>query len=324
MELDLLLPSTGAVIHDPSGDIDLLLQRLAWVWNPPSRRDADETALTNYVPLREFGRYREILPGLFQNNNSGNIIIFVNEEGNGLLIDPDPCVWFSWEENCREVQADFDLLEKEAGLKQVDYALATHYHGDHVQYCGLLRERYGTKIYATPDVADLMAHPERYPYPACIDWYGFPFKHIEVDGLLAYNEPFCWQDISITPFHTPGHCQAHAGFSIEWQRVKIVCCGDALQYGSGPVQTGLPIIYNDTAWPEFGLHATLARLAQLRPQLLLGGHSHSFFDHDGSIINDFSAVAAESLRCAEAMLPPGMLKEAMTPVGYEKIRPKNK
>ena len=316
----LVLPSSGALLDEPLRDIALLEQRIAWVWSPPVLRANETAAAINYPPRREFGRYREILPGLLQNTNSGNIILFVNDDGAGLMIDPDPCVWLSWEENCREMHADLDLLERETGLQRVEMALLTHYHGDHVQYCNLLRERYGSDIRATPDVAALLAQPEAYPYPCLLDWYGFPFTHLQVDTLLGYDQRFCWHDVTITPVHTPGHCYAHAAFMLDWQGTKIACCGDAFQYGQGPMLLGMPILYNDTAWPERGSIATYRALAQWRPALLLGGHSHCCYDADGTIIADWIAAAEASQRLAEAMLPAGQLPQAMTPPGYDALR----
>ncbi|MHB9129620.1 MAG: MBL fold metallo-hydrolase [Armatimonadota bacterium] len=317
----LLLPTTGSLITDPMHDSTMLLQRIAWVWKAPARRTDEPYAITNYPPLREFGRYREVIPGVYQNNNYGNIILFVNAAGDGLMIDPDPCVWLSWEENCREIHADLDLLERETGLKRIELAMPTHYHGDHVQYCDLLRERYNTEILATPDVAALMERPQDFPHPCLVDWYGFPFKQIQVDRRIAYDVPFDWHGVAVTPVHTPGHCLAHTGYLLRWQGVRIVCGGDTVQYGQGPIQMGLPCIYNDTAWPDRSPLVTYRWLAQVRPDLVLGGHSHSFFDHDGSIVRDFCAAAEESVRLAAAMVPEGELLRAMTPVHYDTLRP---
>ena len=108
---------------------------------------------------------------------------------------------------------DLDLLEREAGLKTIDTVLITHPHGDHIQYCDLLRERYNSTIMATPDVASLMQYPEKFPYPALLDWYNFPVTSIAVDSHLTYEQPFNWHNTTILPSH-PGHCYAHTGFSL--------------------------------------------------------------------------------------------------------------
>ncbi len=318
----MLCPSTGPVSADPLGDCARLRTRCQALLSPTPRRTTDRYALTNFSPRREFGRYREVLLGLYQNTNFGNIVLYVDGDGRGVIVDPDPCVWSTWEDNCRDVHADLDLLERETGLRCIDRALITHYHGDHVQYCDLLRARYGTRICATPDVAAVMERPADYRYPCTIDWYGFPFAQIDVDEVLAYETPFAWGETSITPLHTPGHCFAHTGFLIPWHGHRTLCTGDTLQYGQGPMAQGLPVLYNDTAWPDRGLRATYARLCALRPDLVLGGHSHAFFDADGSILRDLAAVAREAESRAAALVPPGGdLCRMMTPPGYDAKRP---
>lgn len=307
----LILPSTGPVIDEPCADIQALLERLEWIKGMP---ECESTL--NFQPLREFGRWRELRHGLFQNNNFGNIIIFIDEAGHGLLLDPDPCVWLDWDASCRTVHDDFDLLEQQAGLKTIDYLLITHYHGDHVQFAPLLRERYGAKIAATPDVAAILKYPEKFRYPCTLDWYGFPFATLDVDMMLEYDKPLFWHGQAVTPIHTPGHCYAHTGFLLAWNGERIACTGDALSYGSGPVRASWPIIYNDVAWPEGSLLITLRKLAGYRPALVLCGHSHAFEDSNGEIIAKFISAYEEAEKLAAAMLHDANLMRAMTPPGY--------
>jgi len=316
----LLLPTTGPIITEPIADIDRLKKRIAWATRPPALRRHEPAALINYLPARVFGRFREVLPGLYQNTNYGNVIVFVTANGAGLLIDPGPCIWPTWEEGAAGMQEDLDLLEREAGLTRIERALITHFHGDHVQFCDLLRQRYGTEILATPDVATLLAHPETYHYPCCVDWYGYPYKCLTVDRVIVYEQPLTWQDTTITPVHAPGHCYAHAAFLLDWHHRRTACTGDVLQYGAGPISVGMPILYNDTAWPDRGLLVTLARLAAYQPEVVLCGHSQSFLDPDGAILADWQLAAGTSLALAHAMAPDGDLLRMMTPPGFDIMR----
>jgi glyoxylase-like metal-dependent hydrolase (beta-lactamase superfamily II) len=219
------------------------------------------------------------------------------------------------------MHADFDLLERETGLRNIDLALITHYHGDHLEYCNLLRKRYGTTIATTPNVAAVMAHPEEFRYPCTIDWYGLPFDRLQVDRVLNYDETITWGDTTITPMHLPGHCYAHTGYAIPWRGLRTVCTGDTLQYGSGPIRAELPILYNDTAWPDRGFLTALRTLARVQPQLVLGGHSHSFFDRDGAILRDWLSVQEAALPLVADLLADGDLLHGMTPPGYDAKRP---
>ncbi len=316
----LLLPTTGPIIDDPVGDIAALRERLAWLQHPPLRK-AEVRWGDCPPPRRIFGRYLERADGLYQNTESGNVVLYVDAAGRGLLIDPDPCVWKSWEENCTEMHAQLDQLEHETGLRRIEYALITHPHGDHLQYCDLLRERYATEILATPDVAALMERPRDYGYPGLVDWYGFPFTATRVDRRIAYEQVFQWHDTPVTPLHTPGHSYVHAGFFIPWHDLRTVCGGDTIQYSGGSISATLPVLYNDTAWPDRSPLATYRRLAALRPTLLLGGHGHCFRVQDQAIWSAFIAVTEEAIRLATAMVHDGDLAHAMTPPDFNAKRP---
>lgn len=315
------LPSTGAVITRPEADMAALRDRLAWVNRPPRRRPEATGTVCNFEPIRSFGRYKEILPGLYQNTNFGNVVLFVREDGLGLMIDPDFCVWESWEENVRQWHADLDLLERETGLKRVDRVLLTHYHGDHVEYADEMRARYGSIITATADVAEVCEQPRHFGYPAAIDWYNFPFDHVRVDERVPYERVFHWHDMAITAVHTPGHCNAHASFLMEWRRQQILVAGDIIQYGDGPIACPLPIMYNDNAWPERGQLRALLNIGERPIDYIVGGHSHCCHDPDGEARGAMLAVAHEALHLARRMVSDGDTMRAMTPPHYDAIRP---
>ncbi len=318
---EICLPSTGPVIFNVDADITRLRDLLS---NPcritPLRHDR-KWQLTNFTPLRTIGtRWRENIPGVFQNCNFGNMILFIDEEGRGLAIDPDICVWDSWEECVDALHADLDLLEKEAGLKTIEYALVTHYHGDHFQNALELRKRYGTRIQSTADVAEIMAYPEKYPYPCLVDWYDFPFKSLVVDDMLSYNQAISWHSESIIPIHTPGHCNAHVGYAITWRGKRVFCAGDAVQYGDGAIGAGLPVLYNDTAWPDRSLSVTLRRMIEIAPEYVFGGHSHAFIEEDGTILRDLLSAQLQAEENLRSLIYDGDILCAMTPTGYDGIR----
>ena len=316
----LLCPSTGPVSDDPAGDVARLLARLDRLAALPARRAGEPGAIINFTPQREFGRYRQVAPGLYQNTNFGNIILFVDDAGRGLMVDPDFCVWESWESNCRQLHADLDLLERETGLKTIERALCTHYHGDHVQYADVLRARYGTTVWAAPDVAAVMEWPHEFPYPCTIDWYGFPFKRVRVDRRMDYDRTLDWHGTPVTPLWTPGHCGAHTSFLVVWGGVRVLCAGDVFQYGSGPIGAGLPIAYNDNAWPARGAARTYRAMQALLPELILGGHSHACRDPGGTVLRDFAEQAAACEALAADLVPAGTLQASMTPPGYDAVR----
>lgn len=319
LQPSLLLPTTGPVCADPAGDIAALLGRMTWFERIPRR-----AARTDWQrpPLREFGRYKEVVPGIYQCTNFGNVVLYVDDQGRGLIVDPGPCVWLPWEESVAAVHADFDQIEALSGLKTIELAIITHYHGDHCQFSDLIRQRYGTTICATPDVAMIIEEPRKFRYPCTLDWYNFPYDHIRVDRRLTYEETFYWNDIPVTPIHTPGHCFAHTGVLVPWNGIMTACTGDTLQYGGGQVAQWLPFTYNDTAWPDRGNCVTYRRVLAAKAELILGGHGHNFFDPEGAILRDLIAVNEEVEALARQMVPDGDILPRMTPPGFDILREK--
>lgn len=315
------LPTTGPIINQPEKDIARLSAFLRQPGLSAPRRAGIARKFINFKPLRTFGRYRQLDVGLYQSANFGNIVLYVDTQGRGLMVDPCNCVWDLWEPSLASMQADLDLLESETGLRQVDTVLLTHPHGDHVQYAPLLRERYGSRVLATPDVARLLAEPERFPYPCMLDWYNFPFRMLNMDALLTYAQPFDWHGTCVRPVHTPGHCFAHAGFLIDWQGRSTFCSGDALQYGDGAITGGLPFCYNDNGFPDRSPAISYRRMADLKPDLVIGGHSYCFRDPDGGILRDFADVWTAQERALADYVPNGDLLRATTPPGYDAVRP---
>ena len=306
------LPTTGPVIENPLADMDRVLELFrnpnrAGVAHFPPERD-----LQNFPVIRSFGRYREVAKGLYQNTNFGNIVLFVDAQGRGMMLDPANCVWLPWADSVASMHEDLDLLEREAGLTTVEIALVTHPHGDHIQYCDLLRERYGTKILATSDVADRMERPQDFRDPCVVDWYHFPFATVSVDERLEYEKAHDWNGIAVLPMHTPGHCAAHAAFGLEWNGERVACTGDVIQYGGGAVEAGLPFCCNGNAMPELSNATTLRRILAFRPDLICCGHSRSFRDPGLTVLTAWAGLWETQLEALKTYAPGGDLTAATT------------
>ena len=320
LDADKFLPLHGEAIDKPADDLRILRKQLQKVLRL-TYLDWDGMNKYNVEPIREVGAFREILPGVYQNLSCGSVIIFIADDGNALLIDPDPALWLpSWQENVDAINGYLDVLEQETPLKSIEYALITHAHGDHVQFAEVLQERYNTKIVATKDVAELLRNPYDYPYACLLPWYNFHFKTLDCDIDLEYEVPFKWNSGDILPIHTPGHANAHAGFFLEWKGQRIVCTGDTVQHGGGTPKIQMPIIYNDTAWPELGPLVALKRIQKLHPDWVICGHSRYFHDPEGKVIAELIAVAEKVQNEVAKLVPPGELFKAMDPPGFATCR----
>ncbi len=315
-----LLPLHGDIIEDPETDLKKLRKQLQKVLRL-TYLDWEGMQMSNIEPIRETGGFRELLSGVFQNLSCGSIIVFIDKSGNAILLDPDPCCWLpTKKENVSKFNRWLDELERDAGLKKVEYALITHAHGDHVQYASVLKERYGSITAATADIAELLRHPHDYPYACLLPWYNFDFEAWDCDLDLQYEVPLKWSGGEILPIHTPGHANAHAGFFLEWHGHRIVCTGDTIQHGGGTPSVQMPIIYNDTAWPDLGPLVALKRIQALRPDWVICGHSRYFHDPDGTIIAELIEETEKVQAEVAKLVPEGDLFRAMDPQDFAVYR----
>lgn len=313
-------PSTGPVSTHLGGDCRTLRvrvrQSMRGTWRGMVRRPQKP-------PMRDLGILRQHAPGLYQSNNGGTIVLFIDDQGRGLIVDPDLCVWFDWATNCGLMNQSLNILEKEAGLKRIEWALITHYHGDHMEYVPLLRERYGTEVMTTPDVAALLERPQDFPYPCRLNWYNFPYHSLKMDRIVQYGQTLDWHGVPVEVFHSPGHCWVHASYCLPWAGMKVACTGDTFQYGGGGIGCSLPITWSDSAWPGRGPLTTYQRLAERKIDLYISGHGAYCYDVDHSVPGEFIIAATEAMELAKGMVY-GDLQTAMTPPGYDEVRPKQR
>jgi len=268
-------PSTGAAIFDASRQMDILSERIFALTNatPPD----SECPIDCGVGLRRVGRFREIERGVFNMTTAGNTIVLIPDDGRGLMIDPGPCDYDN-SDRYRDFLEDLRLLEREAGLRQVDLVLVTHFHGDHIDATPLIRDRYPACRVATWScVADVMEFPNRFPYACQLPWYDLGFDNVRVDDRLEIGDQLAWRNGLITLMHLPGHALRHCGFLIHFNERLLAITGDTVQ-GRGEADTGQIIIPNHASPMEGeGPRSAYLELARHSADVNLGGHGSYFW-----------------------------------------------
>lgn len=267
----LFLPSTGPIIPDGPRQARLLAARLddfhaALTWT--SGRFKPRPA----KPAPALGRYLRRAKGVYQINNFGNCIVLIDSRGRGLMVDPGPC---DYETPGREqrFRDDLALLERDAGLKQIDVALITHFHGDHLDMVPALRRRYpDCRVAAWDVVARVIESPADFPYACRLPWYNLGLDQIHVDDVLCRSRPYFWNRVRIDSLHLPGHCYAHAGYLLTFAGLRIAITGDTVQ--SRGHAEGLGYIISNDSVPDDRRGSILAyrTLLQHDIDLNLGGH----------------------------------------------------
>jgi glyoxylase-like metal-dependent hydrolase (beta-lactamase superfamily II) len=271
-----MFPSTGGPVEDPASLLDPLAVRvgdfLNFTQTPP-------LAFSQMEPPR-FGRYHDHGDSVYQITNFGNTILFINSEGFGLLVDPGPCD-FGNPSRKEDFVADLEMFEAEAGLKAIDLVLVTHFHGDHYDLWPEVQRRYPEcRLGAWGPVADVIEHPDFYPYACRLPWYNVGWNKCAVDLKLKRGAPLLWHGIPIHTVHLPGHCLVHAGYWLDWHGRRILFSGDSIQT-QGEVDTlQFPGINHSVPGTKEGHAEAYRQIIPLGIDLNLGSHSSHFQNCD--------------------------------------------
>jgi glyoxylase-like metal-dependent hydrolase (beta-lactamase superfamily II) len=270
-------PSTGLPLEDGPQSarrlaeaIEGYLTALRWRsgdFQPPTTRDD---------PL--IGRYRRRHPGVYQNDTFGNCILFITDQGRGLMVDPGPCE-FEWPDRKTRFIEDLRRFEQDAGLKRIELVLITHPHGDHYDLAPLVLERYpGCRVGALDLTARVIEAPWDYPYPALLPWYHLGFDHLPVDMVLTAEKTFQWAGVTIRPVHLPGHCYCHGGFLLTFNGLRLAVTGDTIQSRGESVTLSFLTANHVVPDAAAGSLRAYRRLVGEGVGLNLGGHGSHFIE----------------------------------------------
>lgn len=185
-----------------------------------------------------------------------------------------------------------------AAAPPVTHILLTHAHADHAAGAGELARRLGARIWASTQVADMLADADEDAtglavartvgtYPA-----GLTLKPATVDRRLG-AETFTIGQVTVRALPTPGHAEGHLCFLADLDGVGAVFTGD-LVFARGRVA-----ILADADLAR--LKESLALVAAAGPSVLLPGHGSVVLtgagEHLGAAVRAF----------AEGRLPPGLV-----------------
>lgn len=217
---DLLLPSHGQVMDDPTAALDLLVEHLhAYV---DSRRPSGSADVRG----RLADPFEQVTDHLLTNVTSeSRSYVLLSDSGAALLIDYgfDLTSWYPLggvRSTQRPLLASLPALRERHGVTRIEVALPTHYHDDHCAGMNLLRDVEGTELWIPENVAPIMAEPLRYDLPC--QWP----EPIAADRVLPLGQTFTWQEYEIGVHPLPGHTLYAAAFSFSVDGVRVLAVGD--------------------------------------------------------------------------------------------------
>lgn len=170
-----------------------------------------------------------------------------------------------------------------AGPRDLDFIVATHYHGDHVGPIAGLRKRYGVRAamheedgrYASGNVPQHTCEAETLQlifYTAL--WPFFRYRHFEVDRLLEEGEVI---DLlgGLEVIHAPGH--SAGGICLYNRKNGILFSGDLIRNENGVLEGPPEHFTPDPAAASFSLQ----KVASLDFETLLPGHGEVILEGAG-------------------------------------------
>jgi glyoxylase-like metal-dependent hydrolase (beta-lactamase superfamily II) len=224
LEPDILVPVRGPVIEEPDEAIGKLISRLrqlyenylsvnAFRWYTGQEKHDIMAARVlpvdmpvDWMPFAETGEN----PHWLVHHLNSKLII--SGDGAGFLID---C-------GVQGVFNDMMKVEEKFPCSHIEGMFITHYHDDHTDYVNGIREKYDCPVYVTPELEDILKHPQAYRLPA--------MTSTPIEGLVRVPDgsSISWKEFTFTFYYLPGQTLYHDAMLVEKKDgEKILLVGDS-------------------------------------------------------------------------------------------------
>jgi glyoxylase-like metal-dependent hydrolase (beta-lactamase superfamily II) len=268
---ELVCPSHGAPIPDPSPAIAELKGKVAeWCEFWPG------LSLTSHnSPIA-------VSPHLFAHSQTASsFYAIISDSGKALFVDYGAAsgsfirvftAATSTFDRLRFIEHSIGLLKARHGLKQVDLALPSHMHDDHLNGFPHLVRHYGTKIWCYENMVDILQNP-RGRNVGCI----LP-EPIKVDRSLTNGETFRWEEFEFKVVHSPGHTNFQMAMFATIDGTRVAFTGDSFfpQNPGNPVETlRHNLIFRNDVQSDDHLRS-LRAIMDFEPELIAPGHGGPF------------------------------------------------
>jgi glyoxylase-like metal-dependent hydrolase (beta-lactamase superfamily II) len=278
---DLLLPSHGKAIRNPDKQLGQYAEKLNHLQKLYVRGyDAEHGSVAYQDKVSRptvVSNVWQVSPHLFKFKRLNfwpNFSLILSDNGRALLSD------------CGLLDEKFldnalEGMRRHFGLKAIDAIVVSHMHGDHFLEAPHLREKWGAQIWALDNMVDKMESPERFDYAAPIQAYGKKtangslMKGVRVDRAFKSGETFAWEGYQFTIDWMPGQTEFALCLHGTIDGRKVAFTGDNI-FGDpdDETQTGHEaMVAHNSAILEEGYIYAAEYLKQLKPDLLMGGHS---------------------------------------------------
>ncbi len=312
---DLLCPTHGPIVTDPSGALARLDARLAPIFvSPPGLPPTppfDEARHRIAEVPSPAPCFRQLLPHLHQyNRNSGNCTVLLSETGNALLFDDGLCEWVPLPERKAFHAQAIAGMKAALGVRRIEIVIPTHCHGDHVENIpDLVAAEPGCEVVCLDVVADVLEHPERYNMVGLLPWYGTEHDVVHVDRAVPAGTRLRWHEYELDIFHLGGQTYYHSGIDAQIDGQRVLFVGDSFPRPPGiePV-----LCYTDNDPETRGWIYAQRQMLARRPDLIVGAHAAALRDPE-PVVRRKLAMWAQRLRQFRALAARPALREFFDP-----------
>ena len=201
---DILLPAHGPAITDPQRSIHELISRLQtflrshfetdalrWYWGDDNHRIRSR-AVEQTLEVMPMAEMTQLPSDILQ---IGNSRVILSKSGAAFVVDA----------GYAKLMPELQRLQSEGRIRGVDGIWITHYHDDHTDYVNDVVATFGSPVYFTQSMAEVIANPAGFRLP-CLTKRPIPVQNAKRDGeTLRWNE---WQ---FTFWNFPGQTLYHGG-----------------------------------------------------------------------------------------------------------------
>lgn len=203
---DILVPARGPVIRDPARAMGKLIARLnvfflghfefdalRWYWGDDNLKiRAGKVQIdSSRLHFMEMAEQRKLPDWVTPIQNSR---LIHSASGAAFLID------------CGNPKI---LAEVQKRASKVEGIFITHYHDDHTDHAQAAAVALGTKVYASPELGDVLRNPRAYRLPAMT---ANPITSLE---LMPEGKKVRWHEFEFTYLYYPGQTLYHGGLLVK-------------------------------------------------------------------------------------------------------------
>ena len=304
---ELLVPSHGVIMNDPSAAVDLLLERMAKCYD-------------KYVAISALRHYFSQLfedyvgrPGQMKIRPGKKPPDCLRHFGTTWMLVSKDKAAFVMDCGSKRAIAGIEKLVADGEVNTVEGLWVTHYHDDHVDLIPEFQKKFDCPCYADEHVAEVITDPLSWRIP-CIS----P-SVAKVDQVTSDGQSWQWREFRMTAYYFPGQTLYHDALFVEGQGVKMLFVGDSFTPGGIDDYCAL-----NRNWlgSGVGFDRCVALIERLEPTHIFNCHVADAFDFTPGQCRQMRANLAEREKLFGQLVPwdhanYGMDQSWVRPFPYE-------